>query len=111
MYQSRQSGVTESYCSDKEWKNPGVSIGSWVNTNAQVLDFEFHLEVPLHEDNALYVAGLYYYSGEDYPEYDYPYDYDAYMADMAELNKFELHFKCVKVEESIPEDGFQIDAS
>ena len=44
-------------------------------------------------------------------EYDYPYDYDAYMADMAELNKFEVHFKCVKVEEPISEDGFQIDAS
>ena len=78
--------VTETYCSEKEWINPDVvNIGSWVNTNAQVLDFTFQLEVPLNEDNAFYITGLYY---DD--------DYETYMTEMEELSKYEVHFKCVK---------------
>ena len=64
--------------------------------------------MPLSADNSLYIAGLYYYSR--YPEwygepgqYDQAYDYDYYMAQMDEMNKFEVHFKCMKVEESTPE--------
>ena len=34
---------------------------------------------------------------------DQAYDYDYYMAQMDEMNKFEVHFKCVKVEEPIAE--------
>ena len=84
--------VTETYCSDQEWKNSDVNIGSWVNTNAQSLDFTFQLEVPLNEDNAMYIAGLYF----DYADYDPTYDYETYMTKMDELSKYEVHFKCVK---------------
>ena len=107
LYQPFPSGKTESYCSDKEDINAGVAVGSWVNTNAQVLDFEFHLEVPLTEDNSLSLANLMFYSR--YPEwyepgqYNEAYDYDYYMAQMDEMNKFEVHFKCMKVEEPTPE--------
>ena len=87
-------------------------MGSWVNTNAQVLDFEFHLEVPVHEDN-YYVFNLYqgwldYYEdlgvNATYPEYDY----DLYMAGMAEMRKFEVQFQCLKVEDPIPEPTVEI---
>ena len=46
--------------------------------------------MPLREDNALYIAGLYF----DY--YDPAYDYESYMTEMDELSKFEVHFKCVE---------------
>ena len=85
--------VTETYCSEQESKNPNVNIGSWVNTNAQVLDFTFQLDVPLHYDNAMYIAGLY----QDYAQYggDPAYDYDLYMSEFDDLSKYEVHFKCV----------------
>ena len=51
---------------------------------------------------------MYYYSR--YPEwygepgqYDQAYDYDYYMAQMDEMNKFEVHFKCIKDEEPTAE--------
>ena len=102
--------VTETYCSEKEWKNPDVNIGTWVNTNAQVLDFTFQLDVPIHSNNAMYIAGLYWYSrypesygepGMDY--WDPAYDYDYYMNELNESSKYEVHFKCVKEEEPTPE--------
>ena len=101
--------VTETYCSELEWKNPSVNIGSWINTNAQVLDFTFQLEVPLHSANAMYVAGLYFYSrypeayGQPGEDWDQAYDYDYYMNNLNEVSKYEVHFKCVKVEEPEPE--------
>ena len=86
--------VTETFCSEKESKNPNVNIGSWVNTNAQVLDFTFQLDVPLHADNAYYLA----YLTEDYAQYggDPAYDYDIYMSELDDSSKYEIHFKCVK---------------
>ena len=91
------SDVTETYCSERESKNPNVNIGSWVNTDVQVLDFTFQLDVPLHEGNAFYIANLYHdyahYGGN--PAIDY-YDYDLYMAEFDESSKYEIHFKCVK---------------
>ena len=59
---------------------------------AQIVDFSFDLTVPLTADNALYVEGLYF----DYADYDPSKDYDYYMAQFAELNKFEVHFQCVE---------------
>ena len=64
----------------------------WVNTNVQVLDFIFQLDVPLHGDNAFYIANLYF----DYADYNPTYDYETYMTGMDELSKYEVHFKCVK---------------
>ena len=64
----------------------------WVNTNVQVLDFIFQLDVPLHWDNAFYIANLYI----DYGDYNPTYDYETYMTGMDELSKYEVHFKCVK---------------
>ena len=46
--------------------------------------------MPLTANNAMYVAGLYF----DYADYDPSKDYDHYMAQMDEWNKFEVHFKC-----------------
>ena len=34
---------------------------------------------------------------------DQAYDYDYYMAKMDEMNKFEVHFKCIKDEEQTAE--------
>ena len=84
----KYSDVTESYCSESEEKNAGVAVGSWVNTNAQVVDFQFHLEVPVQE-SYMYIFGLYSdpYSAINNPEYDF----DTYMSELAEA-------------------GFQIDA-
>ena len=48
--------------------------------------------MPLREDNALYIAGLYF----DYAEYNPAYDYESYMTGMDELSKFEVQFKCVE---------------
>ena len=79
-------------------------MGSWVNTNAQVLDFTFQLDVPLHADNAMYIAGLYF----DYADYDPTYDYETYMSEMDEMSKYEVHFKCVKAEEPTPEPTAEI---
>ena len=92
--------VTETYCSEKEWQNPDVNIGQWINTNAQVLDFTFQLDVPLNEDNALYIAGLYtdYISWGGNPAYDY----DYYMTGMNDLSKYEVLFKCVQEPTSTP---------
>ena len=66
------------------------------------------MEVPLHSANAMYIAGLYFYSR--YPEaygepgeYPQAYDYDYYMNELNEASKYEVHFKCVKVEEPEPE--------
>ena len=64
--------------------------------------------MPLHEDNAHQLAGLYFWSQymEDMPwynitpgDYDQEYDYDFYMAGMEEWSKYEVHFKCVKEKE------------
>ena len=98
--------VTETFCSEKESKNPNVNIGSWVNTNAQVLDFTFQLDVPLHADNAYYIAGL----AEDYAQYggDPAYDYDLYMSEFDDLSKYEIHFKCVKEPSPEPVSGSPI---
>ena len=89
-------------------------LGSWVNTNAQVLDFLFELNVPLRSDNAYDLAGLYLYAqyaqNSSHPyyvepgEYDQTYDYDYYMGEMEELSKYKVHFKCVKENEPNPED-------
>ena len=94
--------VTETYCSEQESKNPNVNIGSWVNTNAKVLDFTFQLDVPLHSDNAMHISGLYFYSrypewyGEPGDYWDEADDYDFYMDELIESSKYEIHFKCVK---------------
>ena len=58
----------------------------------------------------MYIAGLYWYSrypesygepGMDY--WDPAYDYDYYMNELNESSKYEVHFKCMKVEEPTPE--------
>ena len=75
--------------------------------------------MPLREDNAYELASLYFFSqykdgtkefpfdhlGDDYEwnDYDQTYDYDYYMTGMEEWSKYEVHFKCVKVEEQTPE--------
>ena len=98
MYQPLHSvdgnDVTETYCTERDWPGTNVKIGSWINTNAQNLDFTFQLDVPLHEDNALYIASLYIdvFDPQYYPEYDY----ETYMTEMNELSKYEVHFKCVE---------------
>ena len=86
--------MTEAFCSESETDNiqPTVEKGSWVNTMAQVVDFSFDLTEPLTADNALYVEGLYF----DYADYDPTQDYDTYMAQFAEVIKFEVHFQCVE---------------
>ena len=92
-------------------------LGSWVNTNAQVLDSLFELNVPLRSDNAYDLAGLYlctqyaqYNSSHPFynepGEYDQAYDYDYYLGEMEELSKYKVHFKCVKENEPNPEDEF-----
>ena len=96
-------------------------MGSWVNTNAQVLDFLFDLNVPLRVDNAYELAGLYFFSqykdgtmefpfdyhplGDDYEwnDFDQTYDYNYYMTEMEGWSKYEVHFKCVEAEEPTPE--------
>ena len=88
---SNGGDVTETYCSDNEEKNAGVAVGTWVNTNAQVIDFNFQLEVPLTADNALHIANL------------NPDNFESYMAGFDELKKFEVHFKCVKEPEPTSE--------
>ena len=62
-------------------------MGTWVSTNSQVIDFNFKLEVPLTEDNAKYIVNL------------NSNDFESYMAELDELNKFEVHFKCMKAPE------------
>ena len=102
-------------------------LHSWVNTDVQVLDFLFELNVPIHADNAYQLAGTYLYdqyndysenstwseqstwfevlnSNEEPGEYeDYylamHYDYDDYMAEIEEWSKYEIYFKCVKGKE------------
>ena len=107
--------VTETYCSEKAERNPTwnpsgthLMLGSWINTNAQVLDFLFELNVPLSTDNAYMLAGLYLYAyyGAPYGAYDQEYDYDYYMAGMEQWSKYEVHFKCVKEKEPNPEHEF-----
>ena len=70
----------------------GVALGSWVSTNAQVLDFTFQLDVPFNADKALLIGNLYF----EYAQYDPNYDYDTYMTEMDDMSKYEIHFKCMK---------------
>ena len=57
----------------------------------------------------MYIAGVYFYSrypewyGEPGENWDQAYDYDYYMNELNEASKYEVNFKCVKMEE--PEPG------
>ena len=80
--------------------------------------------MPLREDNAYYLAGLYFFSqykdgtkefpfdhlGDDYEwnDYDQTYDYDYYMTEMEGWSKYEVHFKCVEAEEPTPEPATEL---